>query len=139
MALAQASLITVVGIKLLDIEIIGSIFSVIIIAVLLGFVALAFGILLSTFALSEFQMMQFILVVVAQIFFSGIITMDQIAEWAQRIGKILPLTYAGEALSAIIMQGAGLIDVGKDILVLIIFLVVLLILNILGLKRYRKV
>ena len=31
------------------------------------------------------------------------------------------------------------IDVGKDILVLIIFLVVLLILNILGLKRYRKV
>lgn len=57
MALAQASLITVVGIKLLDIEIIGSIFSVIIIAVLLGFVALAFGILLSTFASSEFQMM----------------------------------------------------------------------------------
>ena len=54
MALAQASLITVVGIKLLDIEIIGSIFSVIIIAVLLGFVALAFGILLSTFASSEF-------------------------------------------------------------------------------------
>ena len=61
------------------------------------------------------------------------------ADWAQRIGKILPLTYAGEALSAIIMQGAGLIDVGKDILVLMIFLVVLLILNILGLKRYRKV
>lgn len=61
------------------------------------------------------------------------------ADWTQRIGKILPLTYAGEALSAIIMQGAGLIDVGKDILVLMIFLVVLLILNILGLKRYRKV
>ena len=61
------------------------------------------------------------------------------ADWAQRICKILPLTYAGEALSAIIMQGAGLIDVGKDILVLIIILVVLLILNILGLKRYRKV
>ena len=140
MALAQASLITVVGIKLLDIEIIGSIFSVIIIAVLLGFVALAFGILLSTFASSEFQMMQFIpLVVVPQIFFSGIIPLDSMADWAQRIGKILPLTYAGEALSAIIMQGAGLIDVRKDILVLIIFLVVLLILNILGLKRYRKV
>lgn len=140
MALAQASLITVVGIKLLDIEIIGSIFSVIIIAILLGFVALAFGILLSTFASSEFQMMQFIpLVVVPQIFFSGIIPLDSMADWAQRIGKILPLTYAGEALSAIIMQGADLIDVGKDILVLIIFLVVLLILNILGLKRYRKV
>ena len=85
-------------------------------------------------------MMQFIpLVVVPQIFFSGIIPLASLAPWAQVIGRILPLTYAGDALSKIIIQGATLRQVSGDLLVLVGFLVCLLGLNILGLKRYRKV
>ena len=139
-ACLQASLIALVSVYLLKLEVVGSLVAVVVVSVCLGFVALAFGILLSTFASSEFQMMQFIpLVVVPQIFFSGIIPLASLAPWAQVIGRILPLTYAGDALSKIIMQGATLRQVSGDLLVLVGFLVCLLGLNILGLKRYRKV
>ena len=139
-SIIQSTIIVVTTIWLLKIEVVGNIFNIIIISFLLALVALAFGILLSTPANSEFQMMQFIpLVIVPQVFFSGIIPLDSMASWVQYIGKILPLTYTGDALTKIIMYGKGLTDLGGDILVLLIFLVVLLWLNIVGLKRYRKV
>ena len=53
---------------------VGNSASIIAINLLLELVALAYGILLATFANSEFQMMQFIpLVVIPQVVFSGII------------------------------------------------------------------
>ncbi|MCZ3394237.1 ABC transporter permease, partial [Enterococcus faecium] len=114
--------------------------SIIVINLLLALVALAFGILLSTFAHSEFQMMQFIpIVIVPQVFFAGIIPLDTMAAWVQKISYIIPLKYAGDAVSNIIMRGARLSALGGDIGVLLIFLVILTILNIVGLKRYRKV
>jgi ABC-2 type transport system permease protein len=105
----QAVVITVAGIYLLKIEIVGSLAAVIAVCVLFAFVALAFGLLLSTFAESEFQMMQFIpLIIVPQIFFSGIVPMSSMPAWIQAVGKILPLTYAGDAMTGIIMKGNSL-------------------------------
>lgn len=139
LALVQASVIAVAGVKLLQLEVAGSIGNVILVAVLLGLVALAFGLLMSTFAASEFQLMQFIpLIIVPQIFFSGIIPLSSMADWVQEIGKILPLTYAGDALSRIILAGEGLRAVQTDLVTLGGFLVGLVLLNIWGLKRYRK-
>lgn len=139
-SIIQSTVIVLATVWLLKVEVVGNVFNVIIISVLLALVALAFGILMSTLANSEFQMMQFIpLVVVPQIFFSGIIPLDSMAHWVQYIGKILPLTYTGDALTQIVMYGKGLTSLGGDILALLIFLVFLLWLNIIGLKRYRKV
>ena len=139
-SIIQSTVIVLATVWLLKVEVVGNVFNVIIISVLLALVALAFGILMSTLANSEFQMMQFIpLVVVPQVFFSGIIPLDSMAHWVQYIGKILPLTYTGDALTQIVMYGKGLTSLGGDILALLIFLVVLLWLNIIGLKRYRKV
>lgn len=56
----QAVVICLAGIYILNIEIVGSLAAVVTVCVLFAFVALAFGLLLSTFAESEFQMMQFI-------------------------------------------------------------------------------
>lgn len=139
-SIAQATVIVLATIWLLDIEVVGSIFNVILISFLLAIVALSFGLLLSTLAGSEFQMMQLIpVIIVPQVFFSGIIPLDSMANWVQYIGKILPLTYTGDALTKIMMYGKGLASVSSDILALLIFLVILLYLNIVGLKRYRKV
>lgn len=140
LAIMQTIIVVLATVWMLNIQVVGNVVDIIVINVLLAMVALAFGILLSTFAASEFQMMQFIpLVLVPQIFFSGIIPLDSMASWVQNIGKILPLTYAGDALSQIIFNGTSLVNLGGDILALLIFLVVLTIANILGLKRYRKV
>lgn len=139
-AILQTIVIVLVTIGLLGTEVVGSVFNIIVINLLLALVALAFGILLSTFANSEFQMMQFIpLVIVPQVFFAGIIPLDSMADWVRNISYIIPLKYAGDAVSQIMMRGTSLFDLGGDIGVLLIFLVVLTILNIIGLKRYRKV
>lgn len=139
-AILQTAVVVLAAIWLLDVEVVGNLFYVIIVNVVLALVALAFGILLSTLAKSEFQMMQFIpLVIMPQLFFSGIIPLSSMGDWAQTVGKFLPLTYSGDAMSQIILYGRGIGDVLPNIGVLLIFLVILTILNIVGLRRYRKV
>ena len=139
-AALQTFVIVLSTIWLLDLEVLGNIGDVIIVNIIFALVALSFGLLLSTLAKSEFQMMQFIpLVITPQIFFSGIIPLDAMADWLQSLGKLLPLYYAGHALSKIILNGTSLLKLGFDISILLIFLLVLTILNIVGLKRYRKV
>ncbi|WP_105106989.1 ABC transporter permease [Streptococcus suis] len=140
LAVIQTIVIVVSTIWLLDIEVVGNIINVIIVNFILALVALAFGILLSTLAKSEFQMMQFIpLVVMPQLFFSGIIPLDSMGDWVQYLGKILPLSYSGDALTKVIMYGDGLSSIAFDILILLVFLFILSTANIIGLKRYRKV
>ncbi|WP_057488905.1 ABC transporter permease [Streptococcus oralis] len=139
-AIFQTAVVVLAAIWLLDVEVVGSILNVIIVNVVLALVALAFGILLSTLAKSEFQMMQFIpLVIMPQLFFSGIIPLSSMGEWALTVGKFLPLTYSGDAISQIILYGHNLGDILSNLGVLMIFLIILTILNIVGLRRYRKV
>ena len=139
-AALQTVVIVLSTIWLLDLEVLGNIGDVIIVNILFALVALAFGLLLSTLAKSEFQMMQFIpLIITPQLFFSGIIPLDSMTGWVQSIGKVFPLYYAGDALSKIVLNGTSIVYLGNDLLVLSLFLVILTILNIVGLKRYRKV
>ena len=139
-AIFQTAVVVLAAIWLLDVEVVGNILNVIIVSVVLALVALAFGILLSTLAKSEFQMMQFIpLVIMPQLFFSGIIPLSSMGEWAPTVGKFLPLTYSGDAISQIILYGHNLGDILSNLGVLMIFLIILTILNIVGLRRYRKV
>lgn len=139
-AALQTVVIVLSTIWLLDLEVLGNIGDVIIVNILFALVALAFGLLLSTLAKSEFQMMQFIpLIIIPQLFFSGIIPLDSMTGWVQSIGKVFPLYYAGHALSKIVLNGTSIVYLGNDLLVLSLFLVILTILNIVGLKRYRKV
>lgn len=63
-SIIQATIIVLATIWLLKIEVVGNIAAIIFICVLLALVALAFGILLSTLANSEFQMMQFLPIVI---------------------------------------------------------------------------
>ena len=111
-AIFQTAVVVLAAIWLLDVEVVGNILNVIIVNVVLALVALAFGILLSTLAKSEFQMMQFIpLVIMPQLFFSGIIPLSSMGEWAPTVGKFLPLTYSGDAISQIILYGHNLGDI----------------------------
>ncbi|GEO77728.1 ABC transporter permease [Companilactobacillus mindensis] len=140
LAIIQTLIIVLFTVWALKVEVVGNILYVILINFILALVALAFGILMSTFAKSEFQMMQFIpLVIVPQVFFSGIIPLDTMANGVKVISYILPLKYAGDALSGIVMSGNGFLQILPDIGILLVFLVILTVMNILGLKKYRKV
>lgn len=140
MAIFQTVLIVLFTIKVLNIEVVGSIWLILLTTFLLSLVAIAAGLLLSTFVKSEFQLMQFIpLVVIPQIFFSGLIPLDSLDTWAKVLSFIFPIKYAAEAISNVMMRGFTFTGIGIDLVVIILFIVVLTSVNIIGLKRYRKV
>ena len=135
--IVQAIIISLFAIKVLGIMMVGSIWYVLLMTLLSAVCALTLGMLLSTAANSEFQMMQFIpIVIIPQLFFSGLF--DLSAGW-MLFGRFFPLTYVTEALEAIMFHNAGMGDIYIDVLVLIGFSVVFATINILLLKRYRKI
>ena len=139
-AIVQTLLIVITTVWLLKVQIVGDLALVFLINILLALAALAMGIFISTFASSEFQMMQFVpIVVMPQVFFSGIVPLDALPNWIQVISNILPLTYAGNAMNDVIMKGQGVETIAGDLGVLILFIVFFVVLNVMGLKRYRKV
>ena len=79
-AIIQTVLTVVFTITVFKIHLVGSIWLVFLTNLLLALVALTLGIFISTFANSEFQMIQFIpLIVVPQIFFAGLVPVDGMA------------------------------------------------------------
>lgn len=137
-ALLQTVIIVLFGIYILDIVHVGSIWLVLLINIVVALVALSLGALLSSFATSEFQMMQFIpLVIVPQIFFSGIFPLDSMASWLQNIGHIMPLYYAANALNGVMYKGYALSDIALNLTVLASFAIVFIALTIVSLKKYR--
>jgi ABC-2 type transport system permease protein len=137
-AIIQTVIVVFFSINVLDIVLVGSIWNVILINLLLALVALSLGILLSTFAASEFQMVQFIPVaVIPQIFFAGIIPLEGMADWLQSIGKIMPVYYAADALKGVMYKGYGLGEVSGDLFALVVFAAIFIVLNLFALKKYR--
>lgn len=138
-AVIQTLVIIFFSIKVLNIILVGSIGYVILINLLSAIVALSLGILLSTFASSEFQMVQFIpIVIIPQVFFSGIFPMDGMANWLQAISKIMPMYYAADALKGVMYKGYVFNKISLDLGILAIFAIVFIGLNIVALKKYRK-
>lgn len=139
-AVIQTILIVLFSIYVLNITIEGSISLVVIVNILIALVALSLGLLLSTFANSEFQIMQFIpIIIVPQIFFTGLIPIESMSMWLQNIARIMPLYYGASALSGIFVKGFNFYNIYNDCIILIIFIIVLYTFNIFGLKRYRKI
>ncbi|MEO1771538.1 ABC transporter permease [Candidatus Enterococcus ferrettii] len=139
-AILQTLIIVFFSIYILDLQIAGNLLWVIITNSLIALTALSMGIFVSTFANSEFQMIQFIpLVVIPQVFFSGLIPLDSMADWVRYISYIFPLSYGGEALTNVMIKGQGWSAISFDLGVLVLFVVGFTLLNIVGLRRYRKV
>ena len=139
-AIIQTLIIVFFSIYLLNINLAGSLTYVILINILLAIAALAMGIFISTFANSEFQMVQFIpIVAIPQVFFSGIFPLENMSPWLSNIGYLFPLRYAGHALTNIMIKGQGWSNIWFDVLILFVFIIIFTTMNMIGLKRYRKV
>ncbi|GEK35054.1 ABC transporter permease [Kurthia sibirica] len=139
-ALIQTIIIVLYAVYVLKIESVGSIGYVFLICIIVALVALSLGTFLSSFAATEFQMVQFIpLVIVPQVFFSGIFPLDNMAEWLQGLGRIMPMYYVADALNGVMYKGFGFSDIWLDLLILLGFSAIFLLLNMLGLKKYRAI
>lgn len=139
-ALAQSIIVALYSIHVLDMVQLGSIWYVLLITLMLAMVALTLGILLSTFANNEFQIVQFIpIVIVPQVLFCGIFPLEGMADWLQWIAHIMPLYYGADALTSIMVKGEGFAGFATDFYILVGFALVFMILNIFALKKYRKI
>jgi ABC-2 type transport system permease protein len=96
----------------LGVPIAGSPLLAFVITLLLALCAVNLGIFLSTFARTEFQIIQFIpLVIVPQALLCGIIwPVESLPGILEPIARVLPMTYGIEGLRAVLIKGSGLTD-----------------------------
>ena len=99
-AIVQATVVSIVGFGLLGLEAVHSDALIVLLAVGNAILGMAFGLFVSAFAQTEFQAVQFMpAFVLPQILLCGLfVSQDQMAGWLQAISKVLPLTYAFDAL-----------------------------------------
>ena len=131
-ALIQSIIILMYTLFVVDVEYVGKIWEIVLILLILLMVtvtSVSMGIFISTFAKNEFQVVQFIpLLIAPQIFLSGVILpTSQLPGYFQVLSSVLPLTYENRALRDIMLRGASLSDVATDIGVLALFAVGMLV------------
>jgi ABC-2 type transport system permease protein len=129
-ALAQSLIILGFTILGLRVNYAGSLLVVFVVEALLAMMAVNLGIFFSTFARNEFQVVQFIpLVLVTQIALSGALwPIKDMPAWLQPVAWLMPLTHANYALRDVMIKGADLIAIWPYVLALIGFAVAFVVL-----------
>lgn len=136
----QSTLIAWYSIEVLDIMMIGSFPLVLLITILTAMVALTIGTFISAFANNEMQMIQFIpIIIVPQVFFSGLFDLSTMAPGLQAIAPFMPLWYVADALKKVMIRGQGWDYIAFDVYILIGLCAIFIIANIFTLKKYRKI
>lgn len=121
--LLQGSIVLLLSIFLFGVKIHGSIPLVALLLFLGVFSFIGLGILISAIAAEqETAMMIMMTLTFPMIFLSGVFfPVEQMPGFMQVISKILPLTYTIEALRKVIILGAGISSLGKELTILITF------------------
>jgi ABC-2 type transport system permease protein len=136
-ALTQTLIIVLFTIYVLDVKYFGDLWQIFVFQIVVIIVAVNLGIFTSTFARNEFQMVQFIpLIIIPQAFLCGVIwPVEQMPDYLQWLSSILPLTYAVDGLRDIMLNGKNLIDVAVELAVLAGFAVATSVLAAVTLRR----
>ncbi len=136
----QAVLIAWFSIQVLGLLMTGSIFYVLLITFLLSITALSLGTFLSAFAKTEFQMIQFIpIVIVPQIFFSGLFNLETMHPALRWLSYLMPLRYGADALRDVMIRGEGWSSIAGSISLLLGLSILFITANIVALRKHRKI
>ncbi len=107
MAVIQATIVSLVAFGLLDLNVEGSRLAVVALAVGNATLGMALGLLVSAFATTEFQAVQFLpAFVLPQLLLCGLfVDRADMADWLRYSSDALPLTYAYDALARVASDG----------------------------------
>ena len=137
-AIVQSILMVVFTIYILKVPCEGHIIWILVTMLLLAMVSVSFGAFVSIFSNSEMQVAQFIpVLVIPQIFFSGIIAIDLIPLGLGKLAYIMPVFYGATAIKRILVEAGGFLEIWPFLLALLIFIFLLGLINTLALKKYR--
>jgi ABC-2 type transport system permease protein len=102
-ATVQAAIGCTIAYLVFDLDTAGSVAYVVLVAVLNAVLGVSLGLLASAFARTEFQAVQFFpLIALPQLLLCGLfVPRDQMAPWLEALSRVLPMTYAVEALQEV--------------------------------------
>ena len=122
-SLIQSIILVLFTVYALQIKYEGNILSIFVVSLALVLGAVNLGIFLSAFARNELQAIQFIpIVILPQVLLSGLLwPVQDMPGWLQGIARVMPLTYAIDALTDIMIRGRTLLDNWLPLLVLLAF------------------
>jgi ABC-2 type transport system permease protein len=116
-ATLQAVITVTVATTLFGLDVAGSLWLVVLIAVVDAVLGVAMGLLASAFARTEFQAVQFMpVVVLPQFFLCGLlVAREQMPGWLHAISDVLPLTWAVEALQQVGSSTSATATMWRDV------------------------
>ncbi|MEE8138455.1 MAG: ABC transporter permease [Thermoanaerobaculia bacterium] len=135
--LIQVTLILIVGMLLFDVPVRGSLTDLYVASLVFIAASLSLGLMISTFAKTQFQAMQLTMFVfLPSILLSGFMfPFDGMPAVARGAAMLLPLTHFVELVRGIVLRGAALEEMFASLRALAIFLVITMALAVL---RFRK-
>ena len=135
-ATVQSALAVGVCVWLLDLTIVGGVWLLMVVAVMDALLGTALGLLVSAFARTEFQAVQFMpALVIPQILLCGLfVPRDELPRVLEVISDVLPLSYAVDAMQSV-AASTETGDVWQDIAIIAAFVVAGLGLGALTLRR----
>jgi ABC-2 type transport system permease protein len=136
-AAVQAAVAAGLGFALLDLSTAGGPWVVAALAIANAVLGMSIGLLVSAFAQSEFQAVQFMpAFVLPQMLLCGLIwPRDEMAGWLEKISNVLPMTYAVDALIEVSRHADPTGAMWRDVTVVIGCIVVALLLGAATLRR----
>jgi ABC-2 type transport system permease protein len=136
-ALLDFAVISVLAKLIFDMPFSGAALPVTLLAILFILALLALGALISTISQTQLQAnFMAVFVIVPSVLMSGFVfPIEAIPRWLQPVAWSLPMTYFVDAIRALTLKGAGIIDVARDFLVLAAFMVGF---TLASLARFRK-
>ena len=138
-AIAQAILIVLYAIFVLQLSNAGNIGWVLLTMVLLAVTAVSFGATISIFAGSELQVVQLIpFTIIPQVFFSGLIPLDLIPYHLGNLSYLMPIYYGAAAIKGVMVYGDGFPEIWGHLAGLTGYALVLYLINTQALKKFRK-
>ncbi|HNS52211.1 MAG TPA: ABC transporter permease [Anaerolineae bacterium] len=136
-ALVQVGVILFFTVWVLKIHYLGSLGLVFLVIALLAVVGVSLGILASTFARNEFQVVQFIpIIIIPQALLGGLFwAVEEMPGYLQPFAYMMPITYANWALRDVMLKGWGLAEIWPNLLILLGFAALLIALGSLTMRR----
>lgn len=140
LSIIQVSIALAVSIWLLDLNVVGSVWYLLMVASIDAVLGVALGLCVSALARSEFQAVQFMpALVLPQFLLCGLLVpRDQMADWLKVISDFLPLTYAVEAINQVLKFDTVDGDFWQAVAIVILTAVGFLIIGSLTLRRRTK-
>lgn len=136
LAVVQGLVLTAVAVGLLGMDVAGSLWVVVLVAVLDAVLGTALGLAASALARTEFQAVQMMpLVIFPQLITCGVLMpRDEMPAVLEAVSRVLPLTYGIDALQQL-AAGATFVDVRGDVLVISGFIVAAVVVGATTLRR----